>query len=142
MRLVLDTNVFISALLVSGSAPANLLALWRRGKLIVVSAAEQIEELAAVLRYPKIQSRLGAGLAGRLINELREMAEMVEPLPVFDVSRDPFDDYLLGIASAGSADYLITGDKNHLLSLRKYRGTKILTIRQFFSMTGLSQSAF
>ena len=53
-----------------------------------------------MLRYPKIRSRLGAGLAGRLINELREMAEMVEPLPVFDVSRDPFDDYLLGIASA------------------------------------------
>ena len=104
----------------------------------MVSAAEQVEELAAVLRYPKIKSRLGAGL---LINELRKMAEMVEPLPVCDVSRDPFDDYLLSIASAGSVDYLITGDKNHVLSLKKYRGTKILSIRQFFSVTGLSQSA-
>ena len=47
------------------------------------------------------------------------------------VSPDPFDNYLLATAAAGSADFLVTGDKRDLLALKLYEGTKIITVRDF-----------
>jgi predicted nucleic acid-binding protein len=52
-------------------------------------------------------------------------------LPVVTVSPDPFDNYLLATAAAGSADFLVTGDKGDLLALKLYEGTKIITVRDF-----------
>jgi putative PIN family toxin of toxin-antitoxin system len=135
MRIVLDTNVLVSALLCKNSAPAKLLTLWRTGKFALVTSTEQLQELRAVLRYDKIKSRISSAFAGRLVNELRDMATIVKPVPVIEGSKDPFDDYLLGTATASSADYLITGDKADLLSLGKYRGTKIVSVKQFLSIT-------
>jgi putative PIN family toxin of toxin-antitoxin system len=137
MRVVLDTNIFISALLVENSLPAELIGHWRHGKFDLLSAREQLGELSRVTRYPKIKARLNPVLAGRLINEIRDVAVMLERLPVLDVSADPYDNYLLGIAVAGSADYLVTGEKNDLLSLKQHDGTKILTIRDFLILTKL-----
>jgi predicted nucleic acid-binding protein len=57
-----------------------------------------------VTRYPKIRARLKPVLAGRLINDLREIALLVETLPPVDVSPDPYDNYLLALASGGAAD--------------------------------------
>jgi len=51
-----------------------------------------------------------------------------------EASPDPFDNYLLATAIAGSADFLVTGDKLHLLSLRRYRGVKIITVVDFLTM--------
>ncbi len=84
-----------------------------------------------VTRYPKIRERLVPALAGRLINELRDVAVSVGNLPAVNVSSDPHDDYLLAIATAGAADFLVTGDKRDLLTLRLYEGTKIITVRDF-----------
>lgn len=90
-----------------------------------------------VTRYPKIRARLKPVLAGRLINNLRELATMVEALPPVDVSEDPCDNYLLAIAAGGRADYLVSGDKSHLLALKNHAGTKIVSVRDFITLTGL-----
>lgn len=137
MRVVLDTNVFISALLVETSLPAHLVAEWRRGRFDVLTADTQLEELMRVTRYPKISVRLKSSLAGRLVNDLREIAVLVERLPFVDVSPDPYDNYLLSIASGGGADYLVTGDKPDLLALRLHEGTKIVSVRDFIALTRL-----
>jgi len=135
MRVVLDTNVLVSALLVEISLPAQLVTQWRRGRFDLLTADPQLEELMRVTRYPKISARLKPSLAGRLINDLRELAVLVASLPTVDVSPDPYDNYLLSIASGGEADYLVTGDKPHLLALGRHEGTKILSVRDFITLT-------
>jgi predicted nucleic acid-binding protein len=66
-----------------------------------------------------------------LDNELREIAVVVKDLPVVTASPDPYDNYLLATAAAGSANFLVTGDKRDLLPLKLYEGTKIVTVRDF-----------
>ncbi len=131
MRLVIDTNVLISALLAGKSLPAHLIVLWREGRFDLLTSANQLDELVRVTRYPKIRERLAPALAGRLINELRDIAVEVKSLPIVTVSIDPYDNYLLAMAAAGSADFLVTGDKRDLLALKLYEGTKIITVRDF-----------
>lgn len=134
MRLVIDTNVLISALLADTSLPAHLIVLWRQGRFDLLTCAGQLDELRRVTRYPKIRERLAPALAGRLINELRDLAVVVDDRPIVSVSPDPNDDYLLAIAAAGAADFLVTGDKRDLLALRLYEGTKIMTVRDFLAL--------
>jgi uncharacterized protein len=121
-------------LLVSASLPAQLVVLWREGRFDLLTSAEQVEELMRVSRYPKIRARLTPALAGRLINELREVAIMVANFPTVDTCADPYDNYLLAMAAAGAADFLVTGDKRDLLGLKLYEGTRILTVREFLTL--------
>ncbi len=136
MRLVIDANVLISALLDDASLPAKLIVLWRNGRFDLLTDAEQLDELMRVTRYPRIRERLAPALAGRLINDLRAIAVVVDRLPVVDVSADPNDNCLLTIATAGSADFLVTGDKRDLLGIEVYESTKIVTVRDFLAMHG------
>lgn len=131
MRLVIDTNILISALLAGTSLPAHLIMLWREGRFDLLTSADQLDELMRVTRYPKLRERLALALAGRLINELRDIAIVVKKLPVVTVSPDPYDNDLLAMAAAGSADFLVTGDKRDLLALKLYEGTRIITVRDF-----------
>ena len=131
MRLVIDANILISALLVGSSLPAHLIALWREGRFDLLTSADQLDELMRVTRYPRIRERLAPQLAGRLINELRDIAVVGKNLPVVTVSPDPDDNYLLATAVAGAADFLVTGDKRGLLALKLHGGTKIVTVRDF-----------
>jgi putative PIN family toxin of toxin-antitoxin system len=89
VRLVIDTNLFISALLFETSLPAHLLLRWRQGRFDLLTAPEQIDELARVTRYPKIRERIAPAGAGRLINQLRELAVMMQPLPAVTACPDP-----------------------------------------------------
>ena len=126
MRLVIDTNVLLSALISSASPSAQILALWRTRKFEVLTSAEQIDEIARVTRYPRIRARLTPPLAGRLVNGLRDVAILVEKLPKLDRSLDPDDNYLLALAEAGQAHFLVTGDKP-LLALKRHKSTRIVT---------------
>jgi len=141
MRIVVDTNVFVSALLSGRSLPAQLVALWRQGHFTLLTSVEQIEELRRVTRYPKIRARLSPLLAGRLINELRAVAIVLDDLPAVTVCRDPWDNYLLSTVEAGAAAMLVTGDKADLLILERHAGARIVTVRQFLELTGKASQA-
>lgn len=134
MRLVIDTNLLISALLSETSLPAHLLTLWEDGWCEVLTAPDQLEELMRATRYPRLRERLNPRTAGRLINQLRDVATLVGNLPAVTLSADPHDNYLLALAQAGRADFLLTGDKRDLLALRNHQGTRILTVRDFLAM--------
>jgi putative PIN family toxin of toxin-antitoxin system len=139
VRLVIDTNVLVSALLSSTSLPAHLITLWRQGRFDLLTSSDQLDELMRVTRYPRIRERLSPPLAGRLVNELRDVAVMVTNLPRVTASPDPYDNYLLATALAGSADFLVTGDKRDLLPLALFEGTKILTVRAFLALYGWAE---
>jgi len=134
VRLVIDTNILISALLASTSLPAHLIDLWREGRFDVLTSAEQVDELMRVTRYPKIRAHLIPATAGRLINEMRDLGVRVADLPAVTMCADPYDNYLLAMAAAGRADFLITGDKRDLLGIRLYEGARILSVRDFLTL--------
>lgn len=131
MRIVIDTNILISALLGAQSAPAQLLVLWRQGGFELLTCREQLDEIRRVTRYPKIRERLRPAIAGRLVRDLRRVARLIGPLPAISVCTDPFDDYLLALAQAGDADYLVTGDKRDLLAMGRFGRTRIVSVRTF-----------
>jgi uncharacterized protein len=139
VRLVIDTNVLISALLAETSLPAHLVALWRRGRFDLLTSSDQLDELVRVTRYPRMRQRIAPGVAGRLINEMRDIAAPLKDLPVVAASPDPYDNYLLAMAEAGKADFLVTGDKRDLLVLGVHAGTMVITVRDFLVLHGRSR---
>lgn len=134
MRVVLDTNLFIAALISQNGAPARAYELWREGRYILLTSDWQIEELRRVSRYSKFQHILVPAEVGTLVNGLRRRAEVVEQLPTVDLSRDPDDNFVLATSLAGEADYLVTGDKKDLVSLEKVAGIRVVKVGTFLGL--------
>ncbi|MBL8237261.1 MAG: putative toxin-antitoxin system toxin component, PIN family [Bryobacterales bacterium] len=126
MRVVLDTNILISALITSVSPSAQVLALWRSRKFELLTCAQQLEEFARATRYPQVRARLVPALAGALLNRVRDRALVLENLPTLDLAPDPDDNYLLALAEAGEAQFLVTGDKP-LLGLKRHKSIRLVT---------------
>jgi len=130
MRMVLDTNVLVSALITPGGLPDQLLQRWETGDFTLVTSAKQIDELDRVLAYEKLQRFIHRNQANRLVATIRHLAIVVEGLPTVTVSQDADDNVILATAMAGGADQLVTGDKGHLLGLKQAGGVPIITVRQ------------
>lgn len=126
MRVVLDTNILISALITSVSPSAQVFALWRSRRFDLLTCAQQLEEFARATRYPQVRARLLPAVAGALLNRVRDRAVVFENLPKLDIAPDPDDNYLLALAEAGEARFLVTGDKP-LLGLKRHKSTRIVT---------------
>jgi len=136
MRVVLDSNVLISALLLPSSLPARLVGVWRRGGFQLLTCELQLRELREVTRRAHVRALIRPALAGELVNQLRAMALLVEALPAVDRSPDPFDNFLLAMAQGGQADVLISGDKRGVLALKTHGACRITTVRQFLDELG------
>ena len=126
MRILLDTNVLVSALLFGG-LPRVLLRTAVRGALTFVTSPALLDELEDVLvgkfGFGRVVSRLTRA-------EIEALADLVEPDELHRVSRDPDDDEVLAAAVAGRADVIVTGDRD-LLALGVHQGIRILTPREF-----------
>jgi hypothetical protein len=134
MRVVLDTNILISALLSSAGKPAIIYNAWEDGNFTLLTCAEHLDELQATLHKPRIAVLIKPYTAGRLVNQIKRLAEDVGPLPRVKRSPDPTDDFLLAMSAAGNADYLVTGDKSGLLSLRHHKATRIIPASDFCAL--------
>jgi uncharacterized protein len=130
MRVILDTNILCSALITPGGLADRLYLAWRGRLFTLVTSEEQLEEFRRVTRYPRVRQYIEPAAAGTLHNELRRLAVMLAELPVIEASRDPWDDFLLAMAQAGKADFLVTGDKRDLLLMGSFGKTRIVTARQ------------
>jgi putative PIN family toxin of toxin-antitoxin system len=137
MRVVLDTNVLISALLVGKSTSAQLVTAWRRGVFELLTCELQLEEIRAVTRRDAVRALIRPALAGEMINQLRDMAVWIETLPRVDRSPDPFDNFLLAMAEGGGANVLVSGDKRGVLMLKSHGACRIVTVREFVNEMGL-----
>jgi putative PIN family toxin of toxin-antitoxin system len=136
MRCILDTNILIAALITRGTPPDQLYEAWRDGRFTLITSELQVEEFRRVSRREGIRFRIHQAEAGRLVNDLRRLATLLEKLPQIDVSPDPYDNFLLAMAEAGQADILVTGDKRHLLALSHHQGTRIVTARDGLALLG------
>lgn len=137
MRVVLDTNILISALISPQGTTDRLYQAWKNKRFTLVSSEEQLDEFRRVTRYPKLKPYIEPALAGTMLNELRLLAVVLTTLPKLTVSHDPADNFLLAMAIAGKADVLTTGDKHDLLHLHAYKSVKILSARRLAEILGL-----
>lgn len=134
MRVVLDTNILVSALIVPAGNPAAIYNAWEQGRFTLLTCAEHLDELRATLQKPKIADLIKPHRVGRLVNQIKKLAEDIDELPRVKRSPDSNDDFLLALAEAGKADYLVTGDKSGLLVLASHKSTRIITAREFVAL--------
>lgn len=130
MRVILDTNVLLSAFIRIDSNPYKLLQAWLDGRFELVSSAAQVEEITRVARYPQVHRYITPAETGWIVNRIRERARVIDRLPRVDVSTDPADNFLLAMAEAGKADYLVTGDKAGVLAIGRHGKTAIVTVSE------------
>ena len=126
MRIVFDTNILLSAMLSPNGVPAQVLAAWEENRFTLAICPELIAELREVSQRPFFRARLHAGLAERLAASLRDLAISYRDLPSATGAPDRKDNFLLALAEASQADFLVTGDKG-LLSLKQHKSTRIIT---------------
>ena len=131
MRVVLDTNVLLSALISPHGAPDVIYRAWRAAKFEVVTSLVQLDEIRRASRYPKFKAILQSHQIGVMINNLQR-AIVLDKLTANVEADDPNDAFLLAMALAGNTDYLVTGDRRAgLLQRGRFGQTRIVTPRVF-----------
>jgi uncharacterized protein len=139
MRIVLDTNVIISGLMLSESVPGRIVAAWRGASFTLVLSEAMLDEVSRVLRYPKIAQRLvRIGMSDddveKLLVLMRFKAELVDISETKAVvPADPNDAPILATLIAANADYMVSGDAD-LLALRNAH--PIVTPQEFWQRCG------
>lgn len=139
MRIVIDTNLLVSALIADGG-PSRLLDAARAGVFELCTSEVLLAELLDVLGRSHLASRMErAGLnAAATVEDLRNMALIVAPQAVPPVvASDPDDDHVLAAALAAGADLIASGDRRDLLPLGSYQGIPIVSAREALERIGI-----
>lgn len=134
MRVVLDTNVIVSATLSPSGVTGQILARVRqREDVTLVTSEPLLAELTRVLSYPKLQvlHQLTASQISEAVRGLRSQAHVARDLPDIDVvSDDPDDNMVIACAVAGSVDMIVSGDR-HLLGVSSHKGITVISPAAF-----------
>jgi hypothetical protein len=134
MRLVLDTNVVVSALLWHGR-PGTLLNTLPAKDATFFTSSPLLEELADVLSRLKLQAQIAAAQLSvlELIGIYSASAIKVNPVSVPRTAPDPDDDVVIGTALAAQADFIVTGDRT-LLAVARYESVRIIAVAEALQM--------
>jgi len=128
LRVILDTNVLISAILFGGK-PRRILEKAIRGEIRLCLSEPMLEELKGVLQRSKFD--YSPEMIQIILTELMSISDFVNPSETINiVAEDPEDNRILECAVAANADYVITGD-SHLLKLNKYLNIDVLNVAVF-----------
>ena len=134
MKIVIDTNVFVSSFFNPEGIPRKIIDLWKSGKVILCFTEKILEE------YVEVLMRLGLASEPELKELLQLFARKTnimfvgstpELTPIKD---DPDDNKFVECAVGAGAEFIIFGDK-HLLNLKTFREVQILTPTEFLNMT-------
>jgi putative PIN family toxin of toxin-antitoxin system len=138
VKVVFDTNVVVSASFWAG-APLMCLAAWVRGEVSAAVSPQLLSEYFdtyedLALRYPERESVDWP-------DALAQAAEMVYPQDLArGVTTDPDDEMVLECALAAEAEFLVSGDKKHLLKIREFEGIKIVSCNDLLARLGHSSA--
>ncbi len=130
IKVVLDTNVVVSAHLTAGGLEAFVLDLALASKLQLYVSPDILAEYAEVLRRPRF--RIDSKKVTQSLRLIKKRAKSVKPTLTLSVSRDPDDNRFLECAEAANADYLVTGNRRHFPA--KYRNTLVVNARQLIEI--------
>jgi putative PIN family toxin of toxin-antitoxin system len=134
MRVVVDTNVFVSALISPRGTPAQLLA--HEFPFELVTSEEILTELNRVLHYDRIRKRynLNEEIISGYLSTIREDSQVIEVTgQVTVIEKDPSDNKFLACALEAKADYIVSGDP-HLTELETFEGIPIVIPRAFLEL--------
>jgi uncharacterized protein len=123
MRVVIDTNVFVSGLMLPASVPGRILAAAIAGDFEIVLSEVMLEEIGAALRYPKVRKRIALSdeELDRYVQALRFMADVVDPAGgAVAVPGDQDDDVIVATLVVGKGDWQVTGDAALLALADRY----------------------
>ena len=129
MRVVFDTNIFISARVFPGSlAEKAVVKIIERDTLVISKSI--IDEVLSVMsrKFSRDAEELS-----RVAIHLSELGEMVRPTKKLTILKDEPDNRIIECAFAGSAEAIVTGDKE-MLALKEYRGVRIINLREYLSL--------
>jgi putative PIN family toxin of toxin-antitoxin system len=134
---VFDTNILISALLSVGSKPDLCINLARNGEIESITCAEILSEfqqkLVQKFHYPVVDAQ-------DVIDEIASFSRIVVIANTLQVvEADPKDDMIVECGVIGKASHIITGDKKHLLPMRRYQNIDIVTAADFLTIFSVNQ---
>jgi uncharacterized protein len=132
MRVVIDTNLFVSALINQNSRQRLNLVLEKMA-IQILSDDALMDEVYEVINRPKFKKYVSQAEIDEFYELIQERTIRVETHSIVLVSPDPKDDFLLIICLDGDADYLLTGNKIDLLDLVEFHKTKIITLTEFLT---------
>ncbi|MGD0630162.1 MAG: putative toxin-antitoxin system toxin component, PIN family [Terracidiphilus sp.] len=137
MRVVLDTNVVVSALLWSG-VPRRLLRTLAESDVLLFSSTSLLAELTDVLSRAKFEKRIALlhSTSEEFVDLYAGCVLIVRPISVPRLAPDPDDDLVIGTALAAEAALIVTGDKP-LLSVGTCEGGRIVTVREAIEIIAL-----
>jgi uncharacterized protein len=127
MRVVFDTNIFISALVIPGSLAEKAISRIIEGRDQLLISPDIIREVLSVLSSKFGREREALSHVAVILSELGELVRPGEQVRVF---RDEPDNRILECADFGKADHIVTGDKE-MLRLKEYKGIKITSLREY-----------
>lgn len=134
LKVVLDTNIFVSGLLSRTGTPAKMLDAWRAGEYLLVTSPSIVAEVKAVLLSRRILEKYG--IRPQDIEALVTLLEkdgltvLCETEVSGIIPEDPKDEMFLACALEAGADMIVSGD-HHLLNIGVYKGIPVLTVNQF-----------
>jgi hypothetical protein len=131
MRVVVDTNILLSGLMLPNSIPGKIVQAWRENRFELVLSQFQVDEIGRVLAYPKIQQRLHwneTEITQFLKQLFMRSVYLGDITTVAEVPADTNDNLILSAYIIGKAQFLVTGDKG-ILDLREHYA--ILTATEF-----------
>jgi uncharacterized protein len=133
LRLVIDTNVLVSAAIKPAGLQRTVLLLAPAKPARLYVSAPILEEYRDVLARPEL--RIRKGLRSQLLQLIRNCSHLVAPARRLEITRDPDDNIFLECADAARADYLVTGNQQHFPKF--WKTTKVITAREFISLIAL-----
>jgi len=132
LRLVLDTNVLVSAALKPDGLQRTVFVLVMTKPARLYDTKAILAEYREVLARPEFNIR--RGLRQHLLQLIKNHAQIVTPARTLQIAKDPDDNKFLECADAARADYLITGNQRHFPKF--WKQTKVITSREFISIVG------
>ena len=127
MRVVFDTNIFISAFVIPGSLAYKAILKIIEGKGSLIISKEIIDEVLSVLSTKFSRDKEAISHVAIILSEL---SELVSPAKRISVFKDDADNRILECALYGKADVLVTGDKE-ILKLKEYKGINIISLKEY-----------
>ena len=130
IRVVLDTNVVVSAALIDEGLPAAIFDLAMNKLIALIVSPAILAEYETVLHYPRL--KLDRARVAGFLNDIRANGELVVPKRKLAISRDESDNRFYECAEAGKADFLITGNAKHFPV--HHKSTRIVSPREFIEL--------
>lgn len=131
MRVIVDTNIIVSFLLTRGETVSSIFDSWQKKRFILSVSEEILLEVKQVLERFVWKNLIPFERVQALVRRLNKETELVGVQSVVKVTKKRSDNRFLACAKDGKADYLVTGDKKHLLPLKKFGKTKIISPKEF-----------